>query len=229
MALNYTPRGYMWIATYRNGQAVPQFDPLTGKENKFKNIEKSDVERIGLFPISPTMTVKILEGEGVLTVPNENPIHEVLIPQGKEPDFWARTICPSGQFHECLECGYKWLFAFGKEDPVLTRKGYPKHRDHKIYCVSCASEGKNTELIRERRKWRCPKVDEHRNPAPIRRYGVAVCPGCGYHNVPTDTKEEHRIVQKVVDMSYLVYLIGPKDEKLTYINEWGEVIGKGVV
>lgn len=32
--MSYNPLRYMWIAEFSDGTAIPQFDPVTGKENK---------------------------------------------------------------------------------------------------------------------------------------------------------------------------------------------------
>lgn len=50
---------YFWIAEYKNGFALPQFDPNTGKENLFKEIDQSKLIRFGLYPFSFSMSEKV--------------------------------------------------------------------------------------------------------------------------------------------------------------------------
>ncbi len=231
MALRYCPPVYMWIVTFNDGKALSQFDPETGKQNRFPFPDQSRITKFGWYPIMPHMVAKILEGEGVVTIPTEYPIYEINIKPGQLPYMRSTTRLPSGQYHKCLECNTEWIFSSGQPDPNVVRQGYPWASNHKVYCVTCASQGDNTELEREGEKWSCPNQDKHRGPKkPLRRYQVSVCPSCGYHNLPTDRKEERRIIQMVKDMSYLVYKLGVKKDPLDggpvyfMINQWGEVI-----
>lgn len=41
-----------WIAEYTDGMALPQFDPDTGKENLFKEIDMSRLSRFGWYPFN---------------------------------------------------------------------------------------------------------------------------------------------------------------------------------
>lgn len=41
-----------WIAEYTDGQALPQFDLDTGKENLFKDIDFSKLKRFGWYPFT---------------------------------------------------------------------------------------------------------------------------------------------------------------------------------
>ncbi len=50
---------YFWIAQYKDGKALPQFDPITGVENLFKNIDQSNLIRFGLYLFSPELSDKV--------------------------------------------------------------------------------------------------------------------------------------------------------------------------
>lgn len=226
MALKYVPPIYMWIATFEDGQALPQFDPETGKQNKFPFHDQSRITKIGWFPIMPHMVVKILQGEGIITRAEDRPIYELDLKQGQKPFLRYTTVTPSGKYKECLECGTRWIFNVGRLDPHVKRQGYSLASNHKIYCVTCASHGFNVELKKDYQTWICPEVERHPNRPKITRFIAAICPGCGYHRLPTDGPDEIRIQQKATDMRYLIYSLGVVDEKIIAINEWGEVINK---
>ena len=49
---------YFWIAEYKDS-ALPQFDPETGKENLFKEIDQSKLIRFGLYPFSIKLWNKV--------------------------------------------------------------------------------------------------------------------------------------------------------------------------
>jgi len=58
---------YFWIAEYKDS-ALPQFDPETGKENLFKEIDQSKLIRFGLYPFSMELWNKV-NGSILSTLP----------------------------------------------------------------------------------------------------------------------------------------------------------------
>ena len=38
-----------WIAEYQDGTALPQFDPDTGEEHLFKEVDQSKLKRFGWY------------------------------------------------------------------------------------------------------------------------------------------------------------------------------------
>lgn len=73
MDLGYRPLVYMWIAEYGDGTALPQFDPETGRENKFSDVDQSRLCRFGWYPFSIEFAAKV----PVLAVPTANPPHVI--------------------------------------------------------------------------------------------------------------------------------------------------------
>ena len=74
MSLGYRPIVYMWVAEYRDGLALPQFDPDTGRENPFSSIDQSRLCKFGWYPFSVNMMGKILGGEeAIVALPTNNP------------------------------------------------------------------------------------------------------------------------------------------------------------
>lgn len=201
MALDYLPPRYMWIVTFEDGQALPQFDPETGKQNKFPFHAQDKITKIGWFPLSAHMVEKIREGEGIEALSLELPTYEITLQKDQLPYMRYTTRIPPGQFHKCLECGAQWIFSFGKPDPSVEKQGYPWHSDHKFIAMPTGP--------------------------PTR---VAVCPSCRFHNLPTDKPEERRIVRMATDMRYLIYKLGVQDPQggLQYfeIDQWGKVLNE---
>jgi len=70
--LGYRPLVYFWIAEYTDGSALPQFDPETGRENRFSEVDQLKLRRFGWHPFSPKMAQKILETEKIVVVPSKN-------------------------------------------------------------------------------------------------------------------------------------------------------------
>jgi len=70
--LGYRPLVYFWIAEYTDGSALPQFDPETGKENKFSEVDHRKLHRFGWYPFSLKLAQQILKGrkEGVIATRN---------------------------------------------------------------------------------------------------------------------------------------------------------------
>jgi len=46
---------FMWIAEYEDGTVFPQFDPSTGKENLYKDIDMTKLKRFGWHNFSPEL------------------------------------------------------------------------------------------------------------------------------------------------------------------------------
>jgi len=75
--LGYRPLVYFWIAEYNDGTALSQFDPETGKENLFKNIDQSRLKRFGWYPFNWDVAEKIYEACNLIVVPSSLPFHVV--------------------------------------------------------------------------------------------------------------------------------------------------------
>ena len=80
--LGYRPLVYFWIAEYTDGSALPQFDPETGRENKFSEIDQQMLCRFGWYPFTPKLAQKILETEGTVVVPTQNQSYAVAMEKG---------------------------------------------------------------------------------------------------------------------------------------------------
>ena len=65
-----------------DGSALPQFDPETGKENRFSDVNHQKLHRFGWYPFSPKLAQKILEAEKVVVIPTTNPSYTVTVEKG---------------------------------------------------------------------------------------------------------------------------------------------------
>lgn len=79
MDLRYRPLVYMWVAEYSDGSCLPQFDPETGKANRFAEIDQSKLCRFGWYPFSAKMAAKILD---MIVIPTRNPYHRIELKEG---------------------------------------------------------------------------------------------------------------------------------------------------
>jgi hypothetical protein len=80
--LGYRPLVYFWIAEYTNGSALPQFDPETGKENRFSEINYQKLHRFGWYPFSLKLAQKIQMAEKTVVIPTRNPSYTVTVEKG---------------------------------------------------------------------------------------------------------------------------------------------------
>jgi len=80
--LGYRPLVYFWIAEYTNGSALPQFDPETGKENRFSEIDHRKLHRFGWYPFSPKLAQQILKAEKMVVIPSRNRSYTVIVEKG---------------------------------------------------------------------------------------------------------------------------------------------------
>ena len=82
--LGYRPLVYFWIAEYSGGSAFPQFDPETGEENLFRDVDQSKLKRFGWYPFTPGLAKKIYEAEGILVIPTCNRPYVIEIQNGQK-------------------------------------------------------------------------------------------------------------------------------------------------
>lgn len=81
---SYRPLVYFWIAEYTDGTALPQFDPQTGKENKFSEINQNKLKRFGWYPFTKKLAQKILENEKLKVTPTNNPPYTITTEKGNK-------------------------------------------------------------------------------------------------------------------------------------------------
>jgi len=77
--LGYRPLVYFWIAEYTDGSALSQFDPETGRENRFLEVDQLKLKRFGWYPFSVELAQRILEAEKVAVIPSRNRAYTVAL------------------------------------------------------------------------------------------------------------------------------------------------------
>ena len=82
--LGYRPLVYFWIAEYTDGSALPQFDPETGRENRFSEVDHQKLERFGWYPFTSELAQKIMKARKVIVVPTGNLPYTVRLGNGKK-------------------------------------------------------------------------------------------------------------------------------------------------
>ena len=80
--LGYRPLVYFWISEYTDGFALPQFDPETGRENKFSEVDHQKLKRFGWYPFSLKLAQKILTGKKIRVIPTRNWSYTVTVEKG---------------------------------------------------------------------------------------------------------------------------------------------------
>lgn len=82
--LGYRPLVYFWIAEYTDGSALPQFDPETGRENRFSEVDQRKLERFGCYPFTPELAKKIYDADGILVIPTSSKSYVIEIQNGQK-------------------------------------------------------------------------------------------------------------------------------------------------
>lgn len=57
--LGYNPPCFFWIAHYNDETSLPQYDPRTGEENSFKDIDQSKLKSFGWYPFTAALAKRI--------------------------------------------------------------------------------------------------------------------------------------------------------------------------
>ena len=93
---------------------MPQFDPETGKENRFSEVDHNKLERFGWYPFSPKLAQKILKSEQVRVTPTGNPAYTVTVKNGDRL-VAHRTNTVKLQMHKAGVCHGQTIYVLGVE------------------------------------------------------------------------------------------------------------------
>lgn len=116
MSLGYRPIVYMWIAQYNDGQALPQFNPETGEENLFKEVDHSRLVKFGFYPFSEKMAKLIYGFNGLVVIPSFNPSYEIDVGKGQELFARRRNMIK-------IQTGERWIvYHLGVDGNVIKIK-----------------------------------------------------------------------------------------------------------
>jgi len=198
---------YFWVAFYRDGSCLPQFDVNTGKENSFNDIDQSILDKFGLFPFNTSLAVNANMAAGFVVAKEvENlPYFMMQLKENQRLISVRRNYIHLYIYQHCDKCSYDWQWMGGHKEGEVGKVGLIIHENHIVQewkgkkyglaiCPKCGSfnsivcpECKDT-LINELEK---PNVKEH------------------YFKCPKCNKEYPRYIQTFENtMRILVYLLG---------------------
>jgi hypothetical protein len=110
--LGYRPLVYFWIAEYTDGSALPQFDPATGKENGFSDVDQNRLESFGWYPFTVDLAQKILKTENLVVFPAQNRAYSVSLKKG-EKLVAHRTNTVKLKTGDGTVCHYETVYVLG--------------------------------------------------------------------------------------------------------------------
>jgi hypothetical protein len=148
--MEYNPLVYQWVAFYENGRVLPQFNPYTGEEHDWCDIDQDSLVKFGLYPFNAELAL-ILFNRGVTVHPKNIEAHEVFLDKGMRLIFVRRQFIKKFTFHSCNRCENKWIAKEGDEWELIAKT---------------VQNGKEHSYT----SYKCPKCEA---------YNVMVCPGCG--------------------------------------------------
>lgn len=198
MNLDYRPPVYMWIAEYSGGSALPQFDPETGKENLFRDVDQSKLKRFGWYPFATELSAKIYEKTGAVTVPTSNSSYMIELKNGDKLVAKRENILITFNYHYCTECGFAWQFT---KTELNVKVGLQTSSKAFVEDISVRNE-----------KRIC-----------IIKFVSPICPNCGYHDCNAIPKDKKRILKFTGEKRETAYVLGVEGKKILHIHEDGNV------
>jgi Zn finger protein HypA/HybF involved in hydrogenase expression len=161
--VQFRPLVYFWIAFYNDETCLPQFDIESGKENNFRDIDQSKLDKFGIFPFTATMALNANRIKGfmvALEVANL-PYFIMKLQENQRLIFFRRNKIHTFTYLRCTKCEYDWEFMRGYKEGAKAEIGLTIH---------------SNDIVQE---WAGKK------------YSLAVCPKCGSFNaiVCTDCKD----------------------------------------
>lgn len=103
----YNPQVLFWIAEYKDGQALPQYNPDTGEECLFKSVDQNRLVTFGWYPFSPQMAI-VLQKKGIEVRPVRLPSYVLRLSSDMRLIALRRQYVRKYTFHLCGKCGVKW-------------------------------------------------------------------------------------------------------------------------
>lgn len=196
MPLDYRPLVYFWVAEYKDGTALPQFDPETGEENRFADVDQSKLKAFGWYPFNFALAQKIYEREGLIVIPSNNSIHRIELKNGEILIAKREQEIIQFGYHTCLACGHRWQFG---KDQVNPKVGLPVSKEVYIEEIEVSTD-KGKKMI----KWVNP-----------------ICPRCGYHDLNEILRSKKQIRKFTGVKRETVYILGKLDDDVKRIKEDG--------
>ena len=122
---------YFWVAFYKDGTCLPQFDLDTAEQHLFKEINQDNLDKFGLFPIPFELTKKLTPQyyyDGKLSS------HILkLSPKQRLIGGIRREYQRFFSYTHCLKCGFKWQWMPNQPDDSIGDAGLPRYGSQKYY------------------------------------------------------------------------------------------------
>lgn len=196
--LDYRPLVFFWVAEYDNDKALPQFNPRTGKENKFSLVTKNQLVAFGWYPFTIELAQKIHQRNGQIVIPLPNRFYRITLKKGDTLIAKRNTTVTIFKFHQCGKCGFVWQLLKGKPSPKI---GLPRSVDVFVEEIP-VQDSKGKRIV---------------------RYLSPICPNCGYHDCNAIMIKDKKVKQFGGEKRETVYVLGKMGEKILEIQEDGTV------
>lgn len=151
---NVHPLVFFWIAFYKDGTCLPQFDVNTGKENLFKDIDQSKLEKFGLFPFNTSLALSanVMAGQVVAKEVENLPYFILKLKEEQRLISVRRNKIHMFNYQHCNKCGFDWQWMGVNKEGLVGEVGLEMYSNH---------------------------LFEEQNG---KKYPVPVCPKCGAYN-----------------------------------------------
>jgi len=150
---------YMWIAHYEDGTSLPQFDPVTLKENHYSDIDLDKLIKFGLYPIPLDLALNLRSLDIPVKAKPNLPKIEIDITKDKRLiGCITRNWCTHIPLVLCPVCNSEFRAKSAK---------YTKSKYKSMICPHCGASN----------KWICPKCNrQYSTPEePVEKYGWKEC------------------------------------------------------
>ena len=101
------PLRFMWIAHFKDGTSLPEFDPYLYEKNSMGEVfdREDDLIKFGIYPIPPKLANEI-NNKGLDTLVSIPffPHYEVNLDKNKRLIFFRRNFIHSESYYKCLKC-----------------------------------------------------------------------------------------------------------------------------
>lgn len=170
---------FFWIAFYKDGSILPQYDFQTGKQNLFKEIDQSKLDKFGWFPIPKDLAKKI--GDPRIVSKDNLPYYVLKLRENQRLIALRREYQKFYTYSHCTKCGFDWQWMPGQPDGSIGDSGLPRFGSKSYFYSESFGNKEYYELICPRcftkNYLKCPDCNEWWNKTP--EPGVLQCPKCG--------------------------------------------------
>lgn len=224
----FHPYVYFWIAFYRDGTSLPQFDFETGTFHEFNEIEQNRLDRFGLIPFNPPLAIKACMAAGyrIAEVKEGLPYFILKLQKDQRLIYYRRNFIHNFEFDYCETCGYKWVWMPTRKAGEITETDLPIHpnyilqtwKDKKFPCCQCPKCGTINAIV-------CPDckdilINELKKPNSEEHYFQ--CPKCK-KEFPRHIKLLANSMRKSIYMiGHQITIDGKNKKQIMYISENGE-------